>query len=65
MIWTGTMMSVLVKKPHDPADSKFSTVEALLLGEAFANWTERVRACANKLARQNNSKDEEEMTVAG
>ena len=63
MLWTGAMLNVLSKKPCETSESKFSTTEALLLGEVTVNWKECTRVCANKLVSHNNSNNEGTIVV--
>ena len=64
MLWTGTMLNVLSKKPCETPDSKLSMVEAFLCGKSVENWKEHARVSANELASRKNG-DAEPMVVAG
>ena len=65
ILWTGDLLNVLAKKPCNAPESKFSTVEALLHGEASVNWKECMRECANKLVKSPNSNIDDHMVPAG
>ena len=63
ILWTSSMMKALAKKPCETPESKFSTAGALLRGEAAAKWKEHTRACANKLARSDDTNVEDHMVA--
>ena len=58
-------MKMLETKPRETPESKFSTVEALLHGEAAVNWKERARERARKLASSNDTSTQDHMVPAG
>ena len=65
IIWTGYLLKALANKPCITPESKFSTVETLLYGEASVNWKECVRECTNRLVNSPNTNVTDHMVPTG